>query len=242
MSTLLLRLAAPLQSWGADSKFEERRATMREPTKSGVIGMLAAALGRRRDEPVDDLSKLRFGVRIDQPGQLLRDYHTAKSSDGKTSYVTNRYYLADAVFLVGLEGDVDLLHVLHEALLAPVFPLYLGRRSCPPVGRISLGVSENALEKALDSASWQAGKHTKRKAFFSDEPHNLTLVLDAAGVGSLRRPDLPLSFSQKHRKHMYRYFIDKPEAVPARNLFETEHDAFGAVEEGVKLANIQNKT
>lgn len=49
MATLLLRLAAPLQAWGADSKFETRK-TGREPTKSGVIGLLAAALGLRRDE------------------------------------------------------------------------------------------------------------------------------------------------------------------------------------------------
>ena len=49
MSTLLLRLAAPLQSWGASSKFG-RRATEREPTKSGVIGLVAAALGIRRTE------------------------------------------------------------------------------------------------------------------------------------------------------------------------------------------------
>ena len=37
MATLLLRLAAPLQSWGSDSKFETRK-TDREPTKSGVVG------------------------------------------------------------------------------------------------------------------------------------------------------------------------------------------------------------
>lgn len=49
MATLLLRLAAPLQSWGSDSKFETRK-TDREPTKSGVVGLLAAALGLRRDD------------------------------------------------------------------------------------------------------------------------------------------------------------------------------------------------
>ena len=49
MATLLLRLAAPLQAWGADSKFETRK-TNREPTKSGVIGLLAAALGLERDQ------------------------------------------------------------------------------------------------------------------------------------------------------------------------------------------------
>jgi CRISPR system Cascade subunit CasD len=54
MSTLLLRLAAPIQAWGVD-KFE-RRGTERIPTKSGVIGLLAAALGRRRNESIEDLS------------------------------------------------------------------------------------------------------------------------------------------------------------------------------------------
>ena len=65
MSTLLLRLAAPMQSWGTDSKFEWRR-TERAPTKSSVIGLIAAALGRMRNESIDDLKALRFGVRVDK--------------------------------------------------------------------------------------------------------------------------------------------------------------------------------
>ena len=69
MATLLLRLAAPLQAWGADSKFETRK-TNREPTKSGVIGLLAAALGLRRDESegLARLTGLRFGVRVEREG------------------------------------------------------------------------------------------------------------------------------------------------------------------------------
>ncbi|MDE5757234.1 MAG: type I-E CRISPR-associated protein Cas5/CasD, partial [Allobaculum sp.] len=100
MPTLLLRLAGPLQSWGTDSRFETRR-TEKMPTKSGVIGMIASALGRNREENVFDLNELQFGVRIDQPGTIITDFHTAKK-DSKTSYITKRYYLSDAVFLVGL--------------------------------------------------------------------------------------------------------------------------------------------
>lgn len=127
MATLLLRLAAPLQSWGSDSKFETRK-TDREPTKSGVVGLLAAALGLRRDdtEGLARLNGLRFAVRADQEGSLLVDFHTAKSRD--TSYVTYRHYLQDAVFLAGLEsGDEALLRELEAALRHPVYPLYLGR-------------------------------------------------------------------------------------------------------------------
>lgn len=119
MATLLLRLAAPLQSWGSDSKFETRK-TDREPTKSGVVGLLAAALGLRRDdtEGLARLNGLRFAVRADQEGSLLVDFHTAKSRD--TSYVTYRHYLQDAVFLAGLESeDEALLRELEAALRHP---------------------------------------------------------------------------------------------------------------------------
>lgn len=131
MATLLLRLAAPLQSWGSDSKFETRK-TDREPTKSGVVGLLAAALGLRRDdtEGLARLNGLRFAVRADQEGSLLVDFHTAKSRD--TSYVTYRHYLQDAVFLAGLESeDEALLRVLEAALRHPVYPLYLGAALLP---------------------------------------------------------------------------------------------------------------
>ncbi|MFR9308137.1 MAG: type I-E CRISPR-associated protein Cas5/CasD, partial [Lachnospiraceae bacterium] len=99
MSTLLLRFAAPLQAWGTDSKFEVRR-TDRNPSKSGVIGLLGAALGIPRDGDFSALRRLKMGVRVDREGVLLRDYHTAHAPEGKASYITHRYYLSDAIFLV----------------------------------------------------------------------------------------------------------------------------------------------
>ena len=83
MATLLLRLAAPLQSWGSSSKFEIR-ATEKMPTKSGVVGMLAAALGWKRDADLSSLSKLKFGVRADREGEEITDFHTVHS--GKTPH------------------------------------------------------------------------------------------------------------------------------------------------------------
>ncbi len=75
MTVLLLKLAGPLQSWGSESRFTER-GTRHEPTKSGAIGLFAAALGRRRTDSVDDLASLEFGVRIDQPGSFEGDFQT----------------------------------------------------------------------------------------------------------------------------------------------------------------------
>jgi CRISPR system Cascade subunit CasD len=232
MSTLLLRLAAPLQAWGGESKFE-RRVTNREPTKSGVIGMLAAALGRRRDESIDDLAALCFGVRIDQPGQMVKDFHTARKLlprkkgsfiDEYESYVTLRYYLADAVFLVGLEGETKGIKELEDAVNSPVFPLYLGRRSCPPCGRVSLGVREKPLMLALREEPWLAGEWYRKK---SGGPISLTLVTDADKPGGIRRRDLPVSFSPTHRRYAFRNIDDIVNAV---NVDKTEHDAFAALD------------
>ena len=155
MATLLLRLAAPLQSWGADSKFETRK-TNREPTKSGVIGLLAAALGLRRDDAAGlaRLNGLHFAVRADREGSLLVDFHTANREEnrkkGKAPYVTYRHYLQDAVFLVGLGSeDTALLQELETALKHPVYPLYLGRRSCPPTLPLFLSIRAGKLLDTL---------------------------------------------------------------------------------------------
>jgi len=137
-----------MQSWGASDRFGVR-FTGREPSKSGVVGLLCAALGRPRSEPVDDLAALRMGVRVEREGRVLRDYHTiggthrkgdtypiASPSGGVTSakaaILSTRYYLADADFLVGLEGDAALLDEVERALRAPKWQLSLGRKACVP--------------------------------------------------------------------------------------------------------------
>ena len=202
MSTLLLRLAAPMQAWGSDSRFETRR-TGREPTKSGVMGLLAAALGRSRADSVDDLCQLRFGVRVDQEGQLLRDFHTAHQGD-KTAYVTERYYLCDAVFLVGLESeDRAFLQTLEQALRAPAFPLFLGRRSCPPTLPIALGIREGNLVDELKQEPWLASPRMQRQC---REKLLLRLMTDS-GCGGRKigmQRDLPVTFHISARLYDYR--------------------------------------
>lgn len=102
MKNMLLTLKGPMQSWGTSSRFTKRR-TSSEPSKSGIIGLLAAAQGRRRVDPVEDLVDLKMAARIDQPGTRERDFHTTHSFDGETAYpLSDRYYLADAVFVVRL--------------------------------------------------------------------------------------------------------------------------------------------
>ena len=198
MSTLLLRFAGPLQAWGADSRFDVRR-TNREPTKSGVIGLIASALGLRRDAPLDELNRLYFGVRVDREGVLLRDLHTVRK-DKNTSYMTTRYYLSDAVFLIGLHSDDEaLMQRLEHAVRNPAHPLFLGRRSCPPEGRVCLGLRQMPLEEALKSEpSLIPPKPSK-----SGEPQRARIVLDDPR-GTARLNDLPVSFSPYNRQYAYR--------------------------------------
>lgn len=77
--TLLLRLVGPLQSWGTSSRYSERDSGS-EPSKSGVVGILAAALGRSRSESVDDLAALRMGVRVDREGVPGYDFQSASAA------------------------------------------------------------------------------------------------------------------------------------------------------------------
>lgn len=224
MPTLLLRLAAPLQSWGVDSKFEIRR-THREPTKSGVVGLLAAALGLRRDDEkgLNRLNQLSFGVRIDQEGSLLTDYHIARSL--KTTYVTYRDYLADAIFLAGMESeDQHLLIELEEALQYPAFPLFLGRRSCPPTLPLCLGIRETDLTNALQMEPWQGTGKQKQKI------DKLQILLDAGSsteLGVVFQKDLALSFNPIHRQYGYRRVQGIDVAIPkALEAYETKHDSF----------------
>ena len=236
MATLLLRLSAPLQAWGDESKYDIRQ-TCREPSKSGVIGMLAAALGLKRDsdEIVRLSDALRMGVRVDMPGKVIVDFHTAFApsyskngdlrydSDGEivmsdSPYVTYRYYLCDAAFLTGLESqDEILLDRLAKAVQNPCYPLYLGRRSCPPAGPLFLGVRASSLEETLRREPWIASDWYKR----SHSASRLRMILETergeTAWHSLR--DNPVSFSPEHRRFAHRGI--KPEQFVA---LSDEHD------------------
>lgn len=167
VSTLRIWLSGPLQSWATSSRFEVR-TTDHAPTKSAVIGLVAAAMGRGRDEPVDDIARLRFGVRIERPGAVLRDYHTvgagttpiAVANQAKPrGIVTERYYLEDAAFVAAFEardGDEELLRRMHAALESPRWLLALGRRSCPPSWPLvdENSIFEGPLREALADPWW----------------------------------------------------------------------------------------
>jgi CRISPR system Cascade subunit CasD len=169
-NTLFLRLEGPMQSWGdQQSKFVVRR-TAEAPTKSGVIGMLCAALGVPRSEAsyewLPRLSALRMGVRIDRPGVRWWDYHTVgarmlmRTAEGETkegAMLTRREYLCDASFLVALQGEPERIARLETALRNPHWTPYLGRKACPPSRPLLERPAEESgdLLTALCSVPWR---------------------------------------------------------------------------------------
>lgn len=171
MKSLLLKFSGPLQSWGTDSHFETRH-TDYYPSKSAVVGMIAAAFGYRRstdcDEEIAKLNDLDFAVRIDQQGNLLRDYHIAAkykpNGDFEKNYVTNRYYLEDAIFLVAIGSDNEqLIYSINDALHSPYFQSSLGRRSLPPTADLILGVEDCGVIQALLTHEWLANEWGRRR-------------------------------------------------------------------------------
>ncbi|MFC6356065.1 type I-E CRISPR-associated protein Cas5/CasD [Luethyella okanaganae] len=239
MSTLLIELTGPMQSWGSRSRFSTR-ATEMAPTKSGVIGLIAAALGMDRSEGLDEFDGLRFGVRVDQPGAVERDFHTAVPLDGgKAMPISQRYYLADAVFLAALEGPEAQLRGFAEALARPVYPLYLGRRAFPPAGPLWVSHHHGTIEDALRETPWRARERYQRSV--AEATRSIEIIVDAAqGDAStgLQR-DVPLSFDPRRREHGWRsvrsFYIDVEN--PHRkgrpvDPIDDPHDPIGHLEKG----------
>lgn len=167
-----------------------------------MLGLVCAALGRDRAEAVDDLARLKMGVRVDREGLLLRDYQTATGvmtaagkADMRRTVISPRYYLADADFLVGLEGvDRALLQAIHAALRAPVWPLSLGRKSFPPGEPVWLeeGLRDEPLSEALRGEPYRL-RRKKKEEEPKSVPLRLVLEHDSQGAVRLDQPVAPFA-------------------------------------------------
>lgn len=219
--TLALRIDAPMQSWGVRSRFV-KRDTATEPTKSGIVGLLANARGDQRDDDraTRELAELDMGVRVDREGLLERDFHTAQevpNTSGKNhrTVVSDRYYLADALFLVVLEGPKPLIQELEEAIRRPRRPLFFGRKAFVPGAplvearterkRWGTGLSEDPLADVLRDHPWLERSPERQQEILGLErdQRRLRSVVDVRPDHKYaeRRHDLPLSFTEGARRH-----------------------------------------
>jgi CRISPR system Cascade subunit CasD len=206
--------------------------------------MIAAGLGRPRDAPLDDLTALSMTVRVDRPGVVVSDYHTVGGglpadetvitvdgkhrTEGKSTLVSKRQYLADASFTLALTSDdEDLLDSCAAALRHPHWPLFLGRRSCPPEGPVLLATVEDPLHHLvrLPLAAKQSRSGPQPIEFYGDRPLGvLPVESDAVDRGdgdhhSGEVTDEPLSFAPLERHYrprpLYRCAVHLPDAMYA---------------------------
>ncbi len=180
-SCLALLLDGPLQAWGHASRYE-RRTTALHPTRSGVIGLVAAALGidKHGDDETGELARFaalrlttvalprsdhRTGAR---PMQRLLDYHTVtgiRRASGKVdedaTVQTYRHYLLDARFGVLLEGAQVLLDEIARALADPRWGVWLGRKCCIPASPLlasEVGMRDEAWRQLLQRCGFQGSE------------------------------------------------------------------------------------
>lgn len=226
MKTLTIKLTAPLQAYGNEASFE-RRTSWPGPSKSAIIGMIAAALGLRRDsEQIGELNSLAFAVRIDQPGKIMTDFHTVEWKSGKRK-LTYRDYYQDAVYIVAVGSeDERRIDRIQYALRHPRFQIYLGRRACPPAGVLQIKCYENMNPvEALKRLPWQAEtwhqkKHSKDKEYTANIIADANLLPDANFTQTQK--DRVVSFSSKNRHLGFRLTAKK--RIHLRNPYYTGSD------------------
>ncbi|ULR48555.1 type I-E CRISPR-associated protein Cas5/CasD [Streptomyces deccanensis] len=235
MSGLLLRLAAPLQSWGERSAFTPDRDTAPFPTRSALTGMFAAAEGipRHDTSALDRYRALEFTVRIDRPGTRMIDYHTvgggqpkektAATSGGSNkgaAVVTRRHYLADAVFVIAVTGPHDTTTHIAHALHQPHWSPYLGRRSCVPDEPLLLRT--HAADPVNDllhhvPLSWDTSRPAPRDGtvpvtfLWEHPPQTADATADIVTV-----QDMPRSFAPDGRGHDRRRIHRTVQQLPAQ--------------------------
>lgn len=236
MKTILLKFAGPMQSWGTDSHFNNRHTDL-HPSKSAVLGLVAAALGWQRNENcIATLNKIHFAVRVDQSGNLLEDYQIAYNSKldrKKGTYVTRRYYIQDGVFVaaLGISQAEDVDEIL-AALRQPYFQPYMGRRSLPLPVDFILDVVEGEPVSVLRDFPWQAADWYQKKEQLKDNTGRQRLSIFAekdidGGIGRRRR-DHVVSLASSGRRYLPRMEYETfCEVVMPQS--RQEHDAFAAL-------------
>lgn len=202
-SFIALLLDAPLQSWGISSRFE-RRGTALHPSKSAVIGMIAAAMGIDKHDPnepaqiakLTELDITMITIPKEHPMRRIEDFHTTEGTrraDGslnKNCVVSKREYLVDARFAVLIKGATALLDRVSAALQNPVWGIWLGRKSCIPALPIFVG------HETEEATIWnKLLKHAKlSEGATLDQFARIEEARDfAEGTDSIR--DAPITFS-----------------------------------------------
>lgn len=230
MKHLTLYLRAPLQSWGASSKFGDR-GTIDAPTRSGLLGLIAAACGIDKNDEARDrewlarTTKLSLTILAFRRGDRMTDYHTVGArydkddpwqrrmvpvtADGKPrgTDLTHRDYLVDSVFGAIITGDDALVAEMAAALANPVWGVWLGRKSCIPTEPVFAGVFESAETARIALADrWRRSLERSGKTVGQTMTTAFSVVEALPGEADETVLDIPVSFAKRefHARGVFR--------------------------------------
>lgn len=236
MPVLAFYIDAPLQSWGSASRYQHRE-TQAYPTKSALIGLIAAALGIDKNSHAEAaelqaITRLLLTVvRLDKPSNKpsrFTDFHTVGGGYDKKALswermsipqkasgapfgtvITHRSYLSDACFVALFEGDADVLVRVRSALLNPVWGVWFGRKTCLPASPLTptLGADRQQALNALLEALPDHQVAPLEQLPYQEEVDTVT-----EADGSYYQSDQPIAFGQHHGP--------VPVAYHARNIFQ----------------------
>ena len=229
---LLFRLFGPFASWGEVAVGEVRPSALR-PTRSALLGLLAAALGLERQDEEAQLALaagVRFAVRIDSPGVPAVDYHTVnyRKPERKEVVLTRadelrvardllstvqswRHYRCDALFTVAVaptEAARYSLALLQAALERPVFPLSLGRKACVPA--LPLGPQRVAATTLLEAfAAYETRQPAELPTWY---PEKLASMRQQQSLEVCADAEFPLEFGGPASEH----FVERRDEILSR--------------------------
>ena len=192
---IMLRLEGLLQSWGEATAWDQR-GTANFPTKSAIVGLLACAMGMERNSPEIPLlsGAVSIGIRADRQGILLSDYQTihgmpkiikADGSERDDAIVSPHWYLQDASFLVVIQTAKAWRNRIREAMAAPAWCMYLGRKNCVPSRPVWDGIHSEYSDIKDAIRRYPLAERT-------DAEISYELEQVCSGGSSLTRPDIPL--------------------------------------------------
>ena len=218
-----------MQAWGTHSRFEYRD-TEREPTFSGIIGIIAAAEGLPRGADLSEYHQLVITVRVDREGELDREFQTALdviTADGKLSrdaQIIRRDFLADAAFHVAVEGPYSLIKRIFAALHRPRYPLFLGRKSYLPSIPIVYPGEESYVDSEEDALSFLCGLPllpsgidspiSRHELIAGDKTKEIRFVVPHTDSSVETRQDIPLNFDIYRRRYDIRSIKTEYRSVP----------------------------
>ena len=204
---LTFTLAAPLAAMG-EIAVGERRSGWDRPSRSALLGLVAACLGiDRRDEEAHLALEAGYGlaVRVENLGTVLADYHTAQVPSAKrgrhfatraeeldlpshelNTILSRRDYRADLLAFVALWPRDDPRWPLQQivaALRAPHFVPFFGRKSCPLMLPFAPVIAD-AADAVAALAAYAAAQTGQGLLPRPRPPGPVVIAMDAADVGN----------------------------------------------------------